>query len=294
VKQTKQSRSRGTTRRYVLEHKNNTTEKTESVCSDEEHNTGSDRDSDDSDSDIDPDIEQEPSEDHGKPTWFISFVEHVLLYTTCLTQLGNALECPAPQSKHNTDPRVSIVSTELNQVPADPSLTTGDNTAGESSNVPVDKTLLSDEETTTSELREEVLDAGLGTPTSEVGEEVIAAYLGTGKTQIPTSEGVETDDASTDSSPMSITSSVDPEVLYCSAPGCEQNFHGKHRKGSLNRHMRRKHRGSPADHPCAEPSCSRTFNRSDSRLKHYRKHHPWLANRRDVPRGPSNLHGVAL
>ena len=41
-------------------------------------------------SDIDSDIEIENSDDH---TWFVSFVADVILYTTCLTQLGTALEC---------------------------------------------------------------------------------------------------------------------------------------------------------------------------------------------------------
>lgn len=90
---------------------------------------------------------------------------------------------------------------------------------------------------------------------------------------------------STDSSRMSMTSFSQPTVLYCSHPGCGEMFRGIHRRGSLNRHVRRKHRGSPGDHPCAESSCDRTFNRSDSRLKHYRKHHPWLSDGLPVPRG---------
>jgi DNA-directed RNA polymerase subunit RPC12/RpoP len=118
VERMKQSRFRSTSRRYILEHKKDTTEKTESACSDEVHSTDSDRGSDDdSDSDIDPDIEQEPSEDHGKSTWFISFVEDVLLYTNCLTQLGNALECPAPEAKHDidTDTTSTLVSSKESQ-----------------------------------------------------------------------------------------------------------------------------------------------------------------------------------
>jgi hypothetical protein len=51
--------------------------------------------------------------------------------------------------------------------------------------------------------------------------------------------------------------------------------------------MRQKHNGPPIiKYPCAEPDCERTFNRTDSRLKHYRNHHPWLSNGPPISQGP--------
>lgn len=103
---------------------------------------------------------------------------------------------------------------------------------------------------------------------------------------VPRSPDHDASSPSTVSSPMSITPSSEPAELQCSAPGCGETFHGKYRRGSLNRHMRLKHRGSPGNYPCAERSCIKTFKRSDARLKHYRRHHPWRANGPPVPRGP--------
>jgi hypothetical protein len=92
-------------------------------------------------------------------------------------------------------------------------------------------------------------------------------------------------------SPTPTVDSSEPTVLYCSALGCDETFHGNDRRGSLNRHIHLKHRGSSGDHPCEEPSCNKTFNRSDSRLRHYRKQHPWLANGLSVRRGQDALTG---
>jgi hypothetical protein len=69
---------------------------------------------------------------------------------------------------------------------------------------------------------------------------------------------------SSDSSRLSITSSSEPEILYCNDPSCGETFRGKYRRGSLNRHKRLKHRGSSGIHPCAEPSCYRIFQRSET------------------------------
>lgn len=95
---------------------------------------------------------------------------------------------------------------------------------------------------------------------------------------------------STGSSRWSVTSSSIPEILFCNILGCEARFRGNHRRGNLGRHMRRTHRGSPGDHLCAEPYCGKRFNRSDSRLKHYRSHHPWLTTGPPIRRGPQGTH----
>lgn len=65
--------------------------------------------------------------------------------------------------------------------------------------------------------------------------------------------------------------------MVCSVDGCDITFTGKYRRGNMGRHVRRQHMGLPGDYLCAHPHCPRTFNRSDSRLKHYRRHHPELA-----------------
>lgn len=67
---------------------------------------------DDSESDDDSDFESQPSEIHGEFTWLKSFGQDVLLYLTCLTQLGTALECPAQQVKFNTDTRLVTLESD--------------------------------------------------------------------------------------------------------------------------------------------------------------------------------------
>ena len=89
---------------------------------------------------------------------------------------------------------------------------------------------------------------------------------------------------STDSSSscLSITSSSEPAVMTCD--GCGATFTGQYRRGNLRRHKRRMHNSKPGAYQCPEPDCHRYFNRSDARLKHYRKHHPHLMTAPPVPR----------
>lgn len=79
------------------------------------------------------------------------------------------------------------------------------------------------------------------------------------------------------SSRVSIASSSEPEMLPCHEEGCSAVFHGRYGKGNLARHMRLRHRVGTRLYICEEAHCDRCFNRSDARLKHYRKHHPYLA-----------------
>jgi uncharacterized C2H2 Zn-finger protein len=72
------------------------------------------------------------------------------------------------------------------------------------------------------------------------------------------------------------------EVLLCEL--CDASFVGNHRRGNLGRHKRLKH--VSVEFPCEEGRCERIFRRKDARLKHYRKHHPWMAGGPPVPRGP--------
>jgi hypothetical protein len=95
----------------------------------------------------------------------------------------------------------------------------------------------------------------------------------------PNSPGFLSDvSGSNTSSLKSFSSSSEAGQISCSVPDCGVTFGGKHRKSKLRRHLRRKHPGLPS-YSCAEPECGKAFMRSDSRLKHYLKHHPWLARR---------------
>ena len=53
----------------------------------------------DDETDIESDSDNDSDNDDDSNIWFTSFAADVLLYTTCLTQLGNALECPAPEAE---------------------------------------------------------------------------------------------------------------------------------------------------------------------------------------------------
>lgn len=80
--------------------------------------------------------------------------------------------------------------------------------------------------------------------------------------------------------PSSLSLPKVQEVLRCEY--CEASFIGQYRRGNLGRHRRLLH--TPAQYPCGEPGCTRTFRRSDARLKHYRKHHPRMAEGPAIPR----------
>lgn len=114
--QMKQRSLRDTGRSHSPVHRSSEAEIDGSECSDNETDI-------ESDSYSDSDNEERRSENHGT-TWFTSFVADVLLYTTCLTQLGNALECPAPESKHNTDTNTRAIALESYQISTNTDLTT--------------------------------------------------------------------------------------------------------------------------------------------------------------------------
>ncbi|KAH8731164.1 hypothetical protein GQ44DRAFT_767718 [Phaeosphaeriaceae sp. PMI808] len=83
----------------------------------------------------------------------------------------------------------------------------------------------------------------------------------------------------------SLSRSTD-DILLCSEVGCNKEFSGPHRTGSLNRHKRNRHRvDGPRSYPCLDTSCSHIFKRQDSRLKHLRKCHPNRGIQAAVPRG---------
>ncbi|KAH6870130.1 hypothetical protein BKA58DRAFT_171702 [Alternaria rosae] len=69
--------------------------------------------------------------------------------------------------------------------------------------------------------------------------------------------------------------------LCCPERGCRARFQGTYATGSLARHRRLKHsfyqHQEGRGYICAEPGCSKTYQRQDARLKHYRKAHQHLA-----------------
>jgi hypothetical protein len=75
------------------------------------------------------------------------------------------------------------------------------------------------------------------------------------------------------------TSSSCPETMYCQHKGCTVGFTGKHRRGTLHRHMRLKH-GGALEHgrlyACQAQGCGKDYKRQDALLKHQRHKHPEL------------------
>ncbi|KAF2196844.1 hypothetical protein GQ43DRAFT_235424 [Delitschia confertaspora ATCC 74209] len=71
---------------------------------------------------------------------------------------------------------------------------------------------------------------------------------------------------------------------------CNSQFRGKHRKGSLARHIRIQHgsdEGKAKEFICRGCECRSIFKRKDSRLKHERTHHPELDHKAAVSRPQS-------
>ncbi|KAI8936505.1 hypothetical protein NX059_006910 [Plenodomus lindquistii] len=81
---------------------------------------------------------------------------------------------------------------------------------------------------------------------------------------------------------VSGASSTTPVHLGCGK--CDKIFTGHHRKGSLARHNRQKHRDQGLVYKCEDANCDRVFCRKDARLKHYRKYHQELASGPAKPR----------
>ncbi|PSN72825.1 hypothetical protein BS50DRAFT_169656 [Corynespora cassiicola Philippines] len=90
----------------------------------------------------------------------------------------------------------------------------------------------------------------------------------------PGSQGSQSSGATSPSG--STVSGLSTDSLSC--PQCDASFHGKHARGSLARHIRG-HNKKPIK--CEAEGCNKFFERSDARLKHYRKRHPDI--RSDAP-----------
>jgi uncharacterized C2H2 Zn-finger protein len=86
---------------------------------------------------------------------------------------------------------------------------------------------------------------------------------------------------------LSITTSDYPEILRCSEPGCSASFTGRHRRGTLHRHVRLKHKGKQL--PCG--ICGIVFQRQDARSKHCREEHSELLNIQRLSGGKRQLPG---
>jgi hypothetical protein len=76
------------------------------------------------------------------------------------------------------------------------------------------------------------------------------------------------------SNPPSHADSTLSDPFCC--PLCPSKFGGIYRQGNYGRHRRYKHGDSPRVIHCEHPGCSKQFNRTDARRKHYRSHHPEL------------------
>lgn len=83
------------------------------------------------------------------------------------------------------------------------------------------------------------------------------------------------------SSPASSSAS---DSCPCTIEGCDKEFSGSYARGSLARHLRQKHKKNVAVYYCENKRCGKPFCRSDSRLKHYRRYHPYLVAYPVVPR----------
>ncbi|RAQ99457.1 hypothetical protein DDE82_008232 [Stemphylium lycopersici] len=64
-------------------------------------------------------------------------------------------------------------------------------------------------------------------------------------------------------------------TLLCNV--CKAKFTGLYRRGNLARHVKHQHaNASKVPYMCRLAGCLKVFARSDARLKHERKQHPWL------------------
>jgi hypothetical protein len=92
------------------------------------------------------------------------------------------------------------------------------------------------------------------------------------------------------SSVCSETSFFSLDTLYCPYEGCTLGFTGKHRRGTLHRHMRLKHIAGQDSikqerrYPCPVQGCGKGYMRQDALLKHQRSEHPKLGIPPPVPR----------
>ncbi|OSS48634.1 hypothetical protein B5807_06749 [Epicoccum nigrum] len=112
----KQKSLRGTGGSHKSDHKTSNADGNGSGSSDDDTDI-------ESDGDNDSDNEEQRSEDHSK-NWFASFVADVLLYTTCLNKLGNALESPAPEAEHDTYTDTRAIAPGSDRISTNTDLTT--------------------------------------------------------------------------------------------------------------------------------------------------------------------------
>lgn len=80
--------------------------------------------------------------------------------------------------------------------------------------------------------------------------------------------------------------------LKCGKTECNASFTGRYARGNRGRHWRITHGDS--SFMCEDNTCARKFNRSDARLKHYRKNHPNLASSNTRNRRTQEIQEVDL
>jgi hypothetical protein len=70
--------------------------------------------------------------------------------------------------------------------------------------------------------------------------------------------------------------------MHCPHEDCRREFKGKHRRGTLHRHMRLKHMTGQDSveqerrYFCEVEDCEKDYRRQDALLKHQRNKHPEL------------------
>lgn len=89
----------------------------------------------------------------------------------------------------------------------------------------------------------------------------------------------------------SSSSVVIGDVLRCPHEGCKAEFKKSWSRGNLGRHLRNKHKNGGRSYHCEAHGCASVFQRSDARLKHYRKKHRELMNTHLRPRKASSSTG---
>lgn len=82
------------------------------------------------------------------------------------------------------------------------------------------------------------------------------------------------------------------DALRCSHEGCKAEFKKSWGKGNLARHLRMKHKNGGRCYICEANGCALVFQRSDARLRHYRKKHPELVKGPMRPRKASSSTGT--
>lgn len=219
----------------------------------------------DDETDIESDSDNDSDNDDHSNIWFTSFATDVLLYTTCLTQLGNALECPAPEAEHDTTPYTrAIAELRSDQVSTNTDLIT--------------EGIWSEEPSNSVEDSGRAHSPGKKTRTMEPGQDVPAVNLESGGKYIIKRSQNE------DVQPQLTPVGSEKAGHACSI--CGKTFSRKsHRKNHEAGHRGSRH------HEC--PKCGKSFTRFNDLKRHQKLHEPRKSPKL-LPERPSWSMGESL